>query len=411
LLALWEAHRAAAPAAARRWTGAAGLACGLAVLTKGLIGVALVCLAFGGWALWRRRGLGRALMIASAATLVGFIVASPWYLAMERAHAGYLRYYFFQRHVLGYLTSTQSHGSAPWWYYGPILIGGGFPWLAYTPLALRRRVRVEHDAAAQDLCWASLVTGVLFLSAADSKLLTYLLPVFPAVASLAAVAWAQLSPDPRAGATRLWPISVGAHVVVGALMLLASLLVAQLRFGIELSATVWTAALAIAGAHVALAFCWSAGRRPLALAAGFGLVAATFVLLMTTVLPPVAERLSARALAQHLNAEPLFGRLWVVNERIGSVVFYLDPAIRAGLTPDRLESVDAAALGERLRDPAPDVLLAVTASELARFDRHGWFSDVPFQQAGAFRVYPARLVRLAMIAASGRASGRSARGM
>lgn len=42
LLALWEAHRAAAPAAARRWTGAAGLAFGLAVLTKGLIGSACV---------------------------------------------------------------------------------------------------------------------------------------------------------------------------------------------------------------------------------------------------------------------------------------------------------------------------------------------------------------------------------
>lgn len=411
LLSLWEAHRAATPEGARRWTAAAGLMMGLAVLTKGLIGVALVCLAFMVWAIWRRQGIGRAVILANAATLIGVIVASPWYLAMERAHPGFLRYYLFERHVLGYLTSTQTHGHAPWWYYGPILIGGGFPWLAYLPLAWRPRAGAEPGAAPLALCWTWLIAGVLFLSAADSKLLTYLLPVFPSVAILAAVPWAQVWPDPRAEARRLWPIGIGAHVALGSLLLLATLLVVERRFGLELPATVWTGGLVVAGAHLALAFCWNAGRRRLALATGLGLVAATFVLLMTTVLPPVAERLSARALAQHLNTQPSFGRVWIVNERIGSVVFYLDPAIRARLTPDRLESVEAGTLGERLRQPAPDVLLAVTADELAKLDQHRWFTDVPFQQAGPFRVYSARLVRQAMIVTSGRTPEQGARGM
>ena len=49
----------------------------------------------------------------------------------------YLRYYFIDRHLLGFATATQPHGDQPWWYYLPILLGGGLPWIGYLPVLIR----------------------------------------------------------------------------------------------------------------------------------------------------------------------------------------------------------------------------------------------------------------------------------
>ena len=74
------------------------------------------------------------------------------------------------------------------------------PWLSRTSGSSigtdrRRKRRRRHGRASGDPmvllgCW--LVGGTLLLSLAHSKLVTYLWPVFPAVAILAAVAWARL---------------------------------------------------------------------------------------------------------------------------------------------------------------------------------------------------------------------------
>ena len=54
---------------------------------------------------------------------------------MERAHPGYLHYYFVERHLQGYLTATQRHAGRGWWYYLPIVVGGTLPWTGYLVTA------------------------------------------------------------------------------------------------------------------------------------------------------------------------------------------------------------------------------------------------------------------------------------
>ena len=34
--------------------------------------------------------------------------------------------------MLGFATGTQPHSDQPWWYYLPILLGGGLPWIGYV---------------------------------------------------------------------------------------------------------------------------------------------------------------------------------------------------------------------------------------------------------------------------------------
>ncbi len=207
---------------------AAGFFLGLSILTKGLEGAAVVGLAYGGWSLVTRRFGWGVLLRAGAMLAVAALVAAPWYLAVERQNPGYLSYYFVKRHLLGLTTATQPHGEQPWWYYLPILLGGGLPWIGYLPVVMRgqgrgdrgqeeglgtsvpseiaQRLEVRDQGSEVriggfplpsplsplPLLWCWLIGWLLLLSVAPSKLATYLWPAFPPVAILAAVAWTRL---------------------------------------------------------------------------------------------------------------------------------------------------------------------------------------------------------------------------
>ena len=100
------------------------------------------------------------------------------------------------------------------------------------------------------------------------------------------------------------------------------------------------------------------GRWQASLVAAVLCVAAQFVVAITTVLPPAAEIYSARRLAKHFNRlGQLPARLYLAEERIGSLVFYLDPRLRAGLKRDQVVQVrrgpTAVVASRRRSSPCP----------------------------------------------------------
>ena len=201
---MWEAERTLSKPARWSYVAAVGFLLGLTILTKGLIGVAIVGVTYGCHTLLTRRLSLAICLRALAVLLLAAIVASFWYIPVEIKHSGFLHYYFIDRHVLGFATSTQIHGEAPWWYYLPIILGGGLPWIGYVPISIAdemaRRVKNKDvankaepstcDATALLLCW--LIGSTVLLSVSNSKLVTYIWPVFPAVAILSALGWARL---------------------------------------------------------------------------------------------------------------------------------------------------------------------------------------------------------------------------
>ena len=104
----------------------------------------------------------------------------------RHADPGYLRYFFLERHVLGFATDSQPHGDEPWWYYLPMLLGGGLPWIGYLPIVVRdgscsrhapragggRRTECACHIAAC-LLWTWLIGWTLLMMVAGSKLATY----------------------------------------------------------------------------------------------------------------------------------------------------------------------------------------------------------------------------------------------
>jgi len=264
------------------------------MVTKGLSGVAIVGLAHATVCLLERRlsvviVLGGMLALALAAA-----VAAPAFLAMEHAQPGYLKYYLFERHVLGAVTTTQRHGKAAWHYYLPVVLGGGLPWVLYVPFSLARlRSRARDNATDQRfgdatrLGWSLLLTGTLFLSLSKSKLLTYALPVFPAIAMLAAVAWLAWlergGQHPSRWFARMCVVQAG----IGALILPAALVFAPAKFPVPHVAWMWVVALTIAGGWW-IAARLAARRLDSAAALGASLTAATIAVSLAILVPPVA---------------------------------------------------------------------------------------------------------------------------
>ena len=112
LLLLWESDRAIVRRVRAECVLGAGAFLGLAILTKGLFGVAVVGLAYGGYLVTTRR-FSLALLLRGAGVLaVAVAVAAPWYALVAVRNPGYLRYFFLDRHVLGFATASQPHGDA-----------------------------------------------------------------------------------------------------------------------------------------------------------------------------------------------------------------------------------------------------------------------------------------------------------
>jgi 4-amino-4-deoxy-L-arabinose transferase-like glycosyltransferase len=188
---LWRAGRGTAsgrdPGSGIRDPILAAVALGLSILTKGLEGVAIVGVGYGLYLLFTRTLTWRLVVRGMVVVAVAALIALPWYLAMDAREPGYLRYYVLDRHLLGFTTDTQRHSGQPWWFYLPVVVGGGLPWLAMIRVAGRKAALSGRDAPPYALLWTWLVGAVVLLSLAQSKTITYVLPAMPAVAILAAI--------------------------------------------------------------------------------------------------------------------------------------------------------------------------------------------------------------------------------
>lgn len=222
---LMAQHPDTTPAARRGWMLACWAAMGVAVLTKGLVGIVLPGLVLvvytaiaRDWGLWRRLHLlpGIALMLA---------ITVPWFWLVSERNPEFLRFFFIHEHWQRY-TSHVHHRQGPIWYFVPLLLAGFLPWLALAG-GMWRAVRAEAAAPpAQTLrpallatVWAAAI--FVFFSLSGSKLPGYIVPIFPALALLAGLALDRI--DGRA-----WRRLLLLMLAVSVLGLIASPVVATL---------------------------------------------------------------------------------------------------------------------------------------------------------------------------------------
>ena len=165
-----------------RWGYAA---MGLAVLTKGPIGVLLPVMIIGLFLIFKRQLRFLKEMQIAWGLLILFAVAVPWYILISLKDPDFLSFFFLKQN-LGSFFSKEGRHTEPIVYFIPVLIGGMFPWSTFLPLALfrgfRARGKIYNDGTLFALIW--FATIFIFFSLASSKLGTYILPLFPAAALL-----------------------------------------------------------------------------------------------------------------------------------------------------------------------------------------------------------------------------------
>jgi len=161
------------------------LCAALALLSKGLIAIVFPCaIIFCYILITRRWRLLREIHPMTGIPLF-LLAGAPWFIAVSLRNPEFARFFFIHEHFERFLTKV--HGRyKPFWYFIPVLAGTMLPWSFFIPSGFRgvwkERLSPSGESRLFLALWALVV--FLFFSASDSKLVPYILPVFPPLALL-----------------------------------------------------------------------------------------------------------------------------------------------------------------------------------------------------------------------------------
>jgi len=273
----------------RVWMHVAAAGCALAVLSKGLIGIVLPGAVIVLYILVKRDfALVRRLHLVTGGLLF-LAISAPWFVAVSLANPEFPEFFFIHEHFARY-TSTIHQRYQPWYYFIPILLIGILPWVVtlFDALigAFRQTRTAGFDATLFLLLWSGFI--FVFFSLSDSKLPSYILPVFPALALLIAVRLTSIAG--RALAWQLAPLPVIALAGLLAVPYTVRLASASIPAGLYQNQMPWLYAAAIAllaGGTAAMVCGWRGQvRRAVVVCAFTGLAATQLVVTSETALSP-----------------------------------------------------------------------------------------------------------------------------
>jgi 4-amino-4-deoxy-L-arabinose transferase-like glycosyltransferase len=175
----------------RNWMLVAWAGLALAVLSKGLMGLVLPGAALFIYCVVQRDFGVLKRMHWLPGLAVFFAITVPWFVLVMKANPEFFERFFIYEHYTRFTTKT--HGRyQPWYYFIPILLAGALPWTVLMFDSMFRcvvgggRGRGLPDKMFNTqrflLIWAVFIYA--FFSVSGSKLPSYLLPMFPALALL-----------------------------------------------------------------------------------------------------------------------------------------------------------------------------------------------------------------------------------
>lgn len=161
----------------------------LAFLTKGPVSIVIVGLIFLPFFWWIRK---LDYFYKSNSFWIGFVLffvlISPWYIAVHFATGGEFTRVFFGLHNLSRYTEVVSGHKGSIFYFIPVVLIGFLPWTFFLAQAISSIVSKGLKnllvSTKSQLPWFSLwwfLVVFIFFSTSKTKLLTYILPLFPAL--------------------------------------------------------------------------------------------------------------------------------------------------------------------------------------------------------------------------------------
>ena len=167
----------------------------LAVLTKGPVAIIIISLILLPFFWWIRK---LDYFFRSKSFWIGFIlfllIVFPWYVAVHLATEGEFSRVFFGLHNFSRYTSTVSGHRGSIFYFIPVVLIGFLPWTFFLPQAisaiLKKGLKSLLASTREQSLWFCLwwfLVIFLFFSFSRTKLLTYIMPLFPALSVIVAI--------------------------------------------------------------------------------------------------------------------------------------------------------------------------------------------------------------------------------
>jgi len=237
------------------------LSCTLAFYAKGFIGIAIPALAVLSFVLFDRN-IKEILRMRLWLGIVLFLVLTlPWFLALS--HQGgttFLKVFLVHNHLERFAGGSTGH-SQPFYYYLAQFPGGYLPWsILLVPVfywSFRRQGRPQGTQGKGILfakCW--FISGFLFLSAASTKRVLYLMPIFAPIALLtASYIEASLTRKDLKSFEKAFALLFGIVVFLVGLAVIPLLFYASKKygFGLPVKEVCWTVCLALVSIVLSLA--------------------------------------------------------------------------------------------------------------------------------------------------------------
>lgn len=160
----------------------------LALVTKGPVGNLIILLALAGPLCAARRDKTRPRILHVPSLLLALGAGLAWYAIIIAKQPALARRFLLEE-LGARIYSTRFHPPRPFWFFLSVLAAGWLPWLAFLASGLRKFWASRREqSAALVLAWAFL--PLAFFSLLPTKLIPYVLPLFPAFALAAAGALA-----------------------------------------------------------------------------------------------------------------------------------------------------------------------------------------------------------------------------
>lgn len=158
-----------------------------ALLTKGLIGILLPGAIILLWVVWSKQYHALKLAFHPIGILIFTVLAVPWHILASLKTPEFFDFYIIHEQFLRFFSKVH-HRVQPFWIFVPIVMLGLFPWVAFfwkSLVAARKDIQSKMDTNHSLkflIVWAAFI--FVFFSASQSKLIPYIVPIFPPLAIL-----------------------------------------------------------------------------------------------------------------------------------------------------------------------------------------------------------------------------------
>lgn len=207
---------------------------GLSVLTKGPVGIVLPAAIILLHLIATKRLAKIFYLKLFQGSIIFLLITAPWYSMMYNLHGTNFVETFLGFHNVTRFLSPEHTSGQIWYYYFPVLCVGFFPWISYFLPAFfegwRERNKENGKNILALMIWLCVV--FIFFSISQTKLISYILPMYPPMALLTGWYMNRCLEDFRIKALNF----AGAGMMMVSLFIFVGLeITAEYKFGIQIN--------------------------------------------------------------------------------------------------------------------------------------------------------------------------------